>query len=62
MISAKAQRNSFWVFFFSVWVLAVGLSLPQLGLISRLDVLLPVLAVVGLLVQMASFLWYKYRV
>lgn len=62
IISAKAQRNSFWFLFCSIWALAILLNFHRLAPYLHMEIVLPILGVSCLLIQMISFLWYKYRV
>ncbi|MGE5397211.1 MAG: hypothetical protein ACM3MK_06695 [Chitinophagales bacterium] len=61
-VSAKAQQNSFWFLFLSIWALAILLNVHRLAPLLHMDILLPLLGAGGILIQMLSFLWYKYHV
>ncbi len=62
IISAKAQRNSFWFLFCSIWILAILLNVHLLAPYLHMEIVLPIIGVGSLLIQMISFLWYKYRI
>jgi len=62
IISGKAQRNSFWLLFLSIWVLAIISNVHRLAPSLAFEVILPLLGAGTIIIQMLSFLWYKYRV
>jgi uncharacterized membrane protein len=62
IISGKAQRNSFWFLFLSIWVLAIISNVHCWAPFLQTEIVLPLLGSGAILIQMLSFLWYKYRV
>lgn len=62
-ISYQARSNGFFFLFLVTWLLAVFISTPGFEfLMQNISVTLASIAMLGLLVQLFSFVWYKYRV
>ena len=60
-ISDRSRSNGF--LFLSTWTLAFLINLPGLEfLLHNISITLAATAMVGLLIQLFSFVWYKYRV
>lgn len=63
VISDRARSNGFLFLFISIWTLAFLINLPGLEfLLQNISVTLAATAMLGLLVQLFSFVRYKYRV
>lgn len=59
----KSRSNGFLVMFVCTWFLAVLISEPGLSFLQRnINLTLAAVAMIGMLVHLISFVWYKYRV
>ncbi len=62
-ISTKAQRNSFWFLFISIWCLAAVLEFFDPALLKEyISMVLAAIGTIGLFIYMLCFVWQKYRV
>ncbi len=62
-ISVKAQRNSFWFLFISIWCLAAVLEFFDPAFLKEyFSLALAVIGTIGLFIYMFCFIWQKYRV
>lgn len=62
-ISVKAQRNSFWFLFISIWCLAAALEFFNPTFLNEyFSLALAVIGTIGLFIYMFCFIWQKYRV
>lgn len=62
-ISVKAQRNSFWFLFISIWGLAVVLEFFDPAMLKEyISLFLAAIGTTGLFIYMFGFVWQKYRV
>ncbi len=62
-ISVKAQRNSFWFLFISIWCLAAGLEFFDPAFLKKnISLVLASIGTIGLFIYMFCFVWQKYRV
>ncbi len=59
----KSRSNGFLVMFICTWFLAILISEPGLSfLLQNINLTLAAIAMIGMLVHLVSFVWYKYRV
>lgn len=62
-IANKSRSNGFFVLFLCTWFLAFLINVPGLNILLRnINVTLASIAMIGMLVHLFSFVWYKYRV
>lgn len=62
-ISNKAQRNSFWFLFMSIWSMAAVLEFFDPYLLREyISLALAAIGTAGLFIYMLSFVWQKYKV
>lgn len=62
-ISVKAQSNSFWFLFISIWCLAAGLEFFDPAFLKKhISLVLASIGTMGLFIYMFCFVWQKYRV
>ncbi len=62
-ISIKAQRNSFWFLFISIWGLAAIMEFcNSVFLKESISLILAAIGTIGLLIYAVCFVWQKYGV
>ncbi|MGE5397032.1 MAG: hypothetical protein ACM3MK_05785, partial [Chitinophagales bacterium] len=62
-ISVKAQRNSFWFLFLSIWGLAAIMEFWNSAFLKEsISLILAAIGTIGLLIYAVCFVWQKYRV
>ncbi|MDD3023587.1 MAG: DUF2178 domain-containing protein [Syntrophomonadaceae bacterium] len=62
-ISVKAQRNSFWFLFISIWGLAVIMEFYNPDFLKEyISLILAAIGTLGLVIFVICFVWQKYRV